>query len=49
MARLDLQSTCHRCPHLRLALPDVQDGDIHEGHLDRPVRPQLDVAHSALV
>ena len=49
MAGFDLQSARHRRPHLRLALPDVQDGDVHEGHLDRPIGPQLDVTHSALV
>jgi len=49
VTRLDLQNAGHRLPHLRLALPDVQHGDVHEGHLDRPIGPQLDVVHRPLV
>ena len=49
MARFDLQGTGHGLPHVRQTLPDVQHGDVHERHLDRPVGPQLDVVHGALV
>lgn len=48
-AGLDLQGAGHGLPHVRPALPDVQHGDVHEGHLDGAVGPQLDVVHGTLV
>lgn len=49
MAGFDLKGTGHGLPHVGQALPDVQHRYVHEGHLDGPVGPQLDVVHGALV
>lgn len=49
VAGLNLQGAGYRLPHVHTALPDVQHGDVHEGHLDGAVRPQLDVVHGTLV
>lgn len=49
MAGFDLQRTRHRLPHVRQTLPDVQHRDVHVGHLDGAVGPQLEVVHGALV
>lgn len=49
MAGFDLQGTCYSLPHVWQTLPDVQHGNVHERHLDRPIGPQLDVVHGALV
>lgn len=49
VAGFNLQGTSHGLPHVRQTLPDVQHRDVHEWHLDRPIGPQLDVVHGALV
>ena len=49
VAGFDLQRTRHGLPRVRETLPDVQHWDVHEGHLDGPVGPELDVVHGSLV
>lgn len=49
VAGFDLQGTGHGLPHVWQTLPDVQHRDVHERHLDRPIGPQLNVIHGALV
>ena len=49
VAGFDLQRTRHRLPHVRQTLPDVQHRDVHVGHPDGAVGPQLEVVHGALV
>ena len=49
MAGFDLQRAGHGLPHVWQTLPDVQHGDVHKRHLDRPIGPQLDVVHGSLV
>ena len=48
-AGFDLQGAGHGLPHVGETLPDVQHRDVHEGHLDRAVGPQLHVVHGALI
>lgn len=49
MARFDLQQAGHGLPHVGQTLPDVQHRDVHEGHPDGPVGPQLEVVHGSLI
>lgn len=49
VAGFDLQGAGHSLPHVGLTLPDVQHRDVHEGHLNCTIRPQLDVIHGTLV
>lgn len=49
VAGLDLEGTGHGLPHVGQTLPDVQHRDVHEGHLDGAIGPQLHVVHGALV
>lgn len=49
VAGFNLQGTGDSLPHVRQTLPDVQNGNVHERHLDGPIGPQLDVVHGALI
>lgn len=49
VAGFDLQGAGHSLPHVGLTLPNVQHRDVHEGHLNCTIRPQLDVIHGTLV